>query len=271
MRESRIHLPWRLGATSYVIEDGLVGNAAYLADRVAGMQLVLFDLPSGPSNLPDEAEIATLAHIGRSRGFDYVVHLLSDIAPVDGLHEWQKPLDQAQDLIARTLPLDPTYIVHLNGRALRNHEMSPDAWLRGILRSLEQVTTWVEDRSRLAVENLEGYAPDFVVAAVSQGGVGRCVDVGHLWLDGIDPIPWLMQAGDALQVVHLHGVGERDHMALTHTSPAQVDAVVQQLLRQEFEGMLVLEVFGNEDFEASMGALEASVARVLQQPCSTTM
>lgn len=262
MGELLAGVPWRLGTTSYVIDDGLVGNAAYLAGRVQDMQLVLFDLPDGPSNLPDDKIIAELACIGRAHDFGYTVHLLSDIAPVGGPHAWQKPLQQARDLITITRPLDPIYVLHLDGRARRSHRMSPEAWLTGILRSLEQVAAWMDDPTQLAVENLEGYAPDFVEAAVSQAGVGRCVDVGHLWLDGVDPVPWLAQAHERLRVVHLHGVGERDHVALSHTSPANLDAVVRQLLLHNFGGILTLEVFGEADFEASILALEASVARV---------
>ena len=69
MGELLAGVPWRLGTTSYVIDDGLVGNAAYLAGRVQDMQLVLFDLPDGPSNLPDDKIIAELACIGRAHDF----------------------------------------------------------------------------------------------------------------------------------------------------------------------------------------------------------
>jgi hypothetical protein len=68
--------------------------------------------------------------------------------------------------------------------------------------------------------------------------VGRCADVGHLWLDGVDPVPWLAQAQERLRVVHLHGVGECDHMALSHTPPTKLDAVVRQLFLQDFRGIL---------------------------------
>lgn len=267
MNATLTRVPWRLGATSYVIEDGLVENAEYLAGRVEDMQLVLFDLPDGPSNLPDPAVTAELARIQRTTGLGYTVHLLSDIAPMGGSQEWQRPLEQAQDLIQRTRSLNPVYVLHLDGQARRSQKMTPEAWLRGILHSLDHLAAWIGDRKKLAVENLEGYAPDFVVDAVVQAGVSRCVDVGHLWLDGVDPVPWLAQACDVLRVVHLHGVDARDHVALRQIEPARLDAIVHQLLRQNFNGVLTLEVFGNADFEASMQALEASMARVQQAGC----
>ena len=45
-------LPFRVGATSYSIEDDLLGNARFLAGQVQDMQLVLFDLPGGQATCP---------------------------------------------------------------------------------------------------------------------------------------------------------------------------------------------------------------------------
>jgi hypothetical protein len=53
---------------------------AFLAAHVQDMQLVLFDLPGGPSNLPDAAAVAHLADIGARRDLTYTVHLIDDLA-----------------------------------------------------------------------------------------------------------------------------------------------------------------------------------------------
>ena len=60
-------LPFRIGATSYVVEDDLLANAYHLAPIVQDMQLVLFDIPGGPSNLPDAVAVAALAEVGRTQ------------------------------------------------------------------------------------------------------------------------------------------------------------------------------------------------------------
>ena len=39
-----VQIPFRTGATSYVIADDLLPNARYLAGKVDDMELVLFDL-----------------------------------------------------------------------------------------------------------------------------------------------------------------------------------------------------------------------------------
>ena len=80
-----MQIPFRIGTTSYIIEDDLVANARFLADKVSDMQLVLFDLPDGPSNLPTPQTVAELAQIGRLSGLTYSVHLIDDLPASDAL------------------------------------------------------------------------------------------------------------------------------------------------------------------------------------------
>lgn len=267
-------LPLRLGATSYVVEAGLVDNAAYLAGRVQDMQLVLFDLPDGPSNLPDAATVADLARIAAHTGLSYTVHLTVDVAPLDADAVSHPSLDKAQAVIERTAGLRPhAYVLHLDGRALRAAGYPPaDAatWQAGMARSLARLAVWAGGAARLAVENLEGYPPDLVTPSAHAAGTGRCVDVGHLWLDGHDPLPHLAQAGDRLRVVHLHGVDHaaakaRDHRGLDLADPAALDAVTAWLCARGFDGVVTLEVFGATDFTASLAAFEESIKRYGQR------
>lgn len=261
--------PWRLGATSYVVEADLVSNAAHLAGRVDDMQLVLFDLPGGPSNLPDAAEVGELARIGRGHNLTYTVHLLDDLAPIHPTVDWRTPLARAADLIARTQPLAPrAYVLHADGRGLRAGELDPAAWHASMAQALAKLVELAGEPGLLALENLEGYAPDLVVDVAARAGISRCVDVGHLWLDGVDPRPHLAQAAPHTTVVHLHGVAAaqagrgQDHVALNHTLPAHLDAVLAQLAAQHYRGVVTLEVFGPDDFAASLDALEAALARL---------
>ena len=118
------------------------------------------------------------------------------------------------------------------------------------------------------IENLEGYPPDLVELPVRQAGAQRCVDVGHLWLDGHDPLPHL-HAAHAPAVIHLHGVGYDpargglvDHQALDVTPPAQLDPVCRWLVETQFAGVVTLEVFGPGDFARSLSAFRAAMQRV---------
>lgn len=261
-----LNLPFRIGATSYVIADDLLPNARFLADYVQDMQLVLFDLPDGPSNLPDEESITALAGLGRTSDLTYTVHLIEDLVPYQPSSEHSPALHKAQEVIGRTNRLTPwAYVLHLDGRSVRAPETPSYAlteWQTQIPAALNQVARWTGDVAQLAVENLEGYPPDFVTPAIAPTAVSRCVDIGHLWLDGHDPLPWLQAALPRTRVVHLHGLHEgRDHQSLAHMTPAQLDPVIDLFLRRHYGGVLTLEVFGEEDFWSSLCALQESVAR----------
>ena len=270
-------LPFRVGTTSYIIPDHLLPNAEFLAPQVQDMQLVLFDVPAGPSNLPSPAAVAALAALGRARDLSYTVHLIHDVRLVDEGGTPSVALAKAQQVIDLTLPLDPlAWVCHLDGRSVRHlypgvPHLSPHAspqwanWVTATAAALEQVCTWAGDGNRVAVENLEGYAPDFVVPVVARTPAGRCLDVGHLWLDGVDPLPHLDAALPRLRVLHLHGVEPQrgaDHRSLAYAGPAQLDAVLVRLLAAGYDGVVCLEVFEEEDFHTSLAAFAAAVDRV---------
>jgi sugar phosphate isomerase/epimerase len=249
-------LPFRIGTTSYILADDLLPNAAMLAAHVQDMQLVLFEVPGGPTNLPAPPDVAALAALGRARDLTYTVHLLHDLCLNDERGAPSLALAKAQQVIDLTRPLHPrAWVCHLDGR-----EAHP---IDDMAAALRQVCTWAGDGQRVAVENLEGFAPDFVTPVVNRTAAGRCVDVGHLWLDGVDPLPHLAAARDRLCVVHLHGLaGGRDHASLAHAAPAPLDAVLRMLMETRFDGVLTLEIFGEEDFWSSLEALAAAVTRV---------
>ena len=261
----KLALPFRIGATSYVIADDLVPNARFLADYVQDMQLVLFDLPGGPSNLPDADCVAALAAVGREQDLTYTVHLLDDIAPSPA-NQPHPSLQRAQALIERTQALSPwAYVLHLDGRTIRVPNTPLETavqWQQQIQASIDQVAHWAGDATLLAVENLEGYPPAFVTPAIAPTTVSRCVDIGHLWLDGHDPLPWLQAALPRTRVVHLHGLYDgRDHQSLAHMPSTQLDPVIDLLLCYPYTGVLTLEVFGKEDFWSSLHALLESMER----------
>lgn len=278
-----LQLPFRIGATSYIIEADLVANATYLADKVQDMQLVLFDLPGGPSNLPSPNEIAALNAIAADSGLTYTVHLIEDLRLRDDGAFEHSSLHKAQEVIALTQPLNPwAYVLHLDGHAVQAATTTAAtlaSWRDGAMAALNHVAAMVDDPVRLAVENLEGYPPDLVTPVVDHLPVSRCVDIGHLWRDGHDPLPWLVQALPHTRVVHLHGVrhqsvqrtgvGQRgqqrpeDHQSLHWVGWDEVDAVVHQLIAASYRGVLTLEIFGEDDFTRSYTALMASLQRYM--------
>ncbi len=256
---------FRLGATSYIIEADLASNARYLAEHgLHDMELVLFELDDGRSNLPSPEVVAELNALARIHDLTYTVHLPLDI---NGAAD-HASLSKAHTVIMRTREIDPwAYVLHLDGREVRSDvsETHRQQWQAETLRALRQLAVWTGGFDRLAVENLEGYAPDFIQPVIDQLPVSRCVDVGHLWLDGHDPLPYLQQALPRTRVIHLHGIDRRDHSSLAHMPPEQIDPLVRLLLQQHYAGVVTLEMFGTDDLLSSQQVWDETLKRITRE------
>ena len=251
--------PFRLGTTSYIIPDDILPNARYLAGKVRDIELILFEVDDGPNNLPASQVIEELSSIAQQNDLTYTVHLPLDLKLGEDGSERDQSLIKAKRVIERLRPLDPwAYVLHLDGRSVRT---SADArllrrWQDQSVRALEIVSGWTGRVEKLAVENLESYPPDFIQPVLDRIPVSRCVDIGHLWLDQHDPIPYLQAALARTRVIHMHGIAERDHRSLAFMPEENVQRILKELLRMNYEGVLTLEVYSEEDFSSSLGVIE---------------
>jgi len=134
-------------------------------------------------------------------------------------------------------------------------------WRDNSLRSLAMLTEEVEGPALLCVENLENQNGQMISAILDAMPVSCCADIGHFWKQGTDPLPWLEAWLDRMRVVHLHGVGERDHKSLSIVPPSSLDSVVDFLVRR-FNGVVTLEVFNERDWIGSLEVLQKSAARL---------
>src|SRR5512138_2869058 len=247
--------PFRLGTTSYIIPDDILPNARYLADKVRDIELILFEVDDGPNNLPSSEVIDELVDIAQQHELTYTVHLPLDLKLGDDGSEGDQSIVKAKRVIDCTRELNPwAYVLHLDGKSVRT---STDQgllkrWQDHSVRALEIVSEWAGSPEKLAVENLETYPLDFIQPVLDRIPVSRCVDIGHLWLDGHDPIPYLQAALPRTRVIHMHGITERDHRSLKFMAADKVRAVWQELLPTKYEGVLTLEVFSEEDFLSSL-------------------
>lgn len=247
--------PFRLGATSYIIPDDILPNARYLAGKVRDIELILFEVDEGPNNLPSPEVIDELAQIARQHDLTYTVHLPLDLKLGEDGSERDQSLVKAQRVIGCTRRLDPwAYILHLDGKSVRTSSdlKAIERWQDQSVRALEIVSEWAGAAEKLAVENLETYPLDFIQPVLERIPVSRCVDIGHLWLDGHDPIPYVRAALPRTRVIHLHGVAESDHRSLLDMRVEKVRAVWRELLRLKYAGVLTLEIFSEEDFISSL-------------------
>jgi len=247
----------RLGTTSYIYPSDVLTNVGRLAGRVSDVELVLFEVDSRWNNLPDDGTVAELGHLAADHDLTFTVHLPLDL----GLAGDRPALEKARTVIRCTAPLLPHgYIVHLDGETTTTTDRV-SAWLDNSLHSLDALVTEVGSPKLICVENLDSQPPAMLDAILELSEVSCCVDIGHLWKQGLDARARLESWLSRARVVHLHGVGKRDHKRLSLVPPAHLDPVVE-VLTAEFDGVVTLEIFNEPDLVDSLAVFEESVRRV---------
>ncbi len=250
----------RLGTTSYIYPADIATNAGKLAGQVNDIELVIFELDDLGNNYPDRETVAELNRVAAEHNMTYTVHLPLDIRLADD----DPALDKAVCVIEATLDLDPVgYVVHLDGRD-RTGPYDLESWLTNSLRSLETLIAAVGDPTRLCAENLDSHPPSMLQALLEWAPISCCIDVGHLWKRGENALPWLEAWLPRAGVVHLHGVGERDHMRLSLMPPDLLDPVVE-MLQRNYEGVLTFEVFDEQDFLDCLKTFRESTERIARR------
>ncbi|HQC65001.1 MAG TPA: hypothetical protein PK459_07885, partial [Anaerolineaceae bacterium] len=73
------NINFRIGTTSYIIPDDIIPNVRYLGGKTDDIELVLFEVDDGPSNLLTPAQQAALASLAQQNGMTYTVHLPLDL------------------------------------------------------------------------------------------------------------------------------------------------------------------------------------------------
>ena len=271
----------RTGTTSWIDPSrDLEGNVTQLAGSVEDIELVLFDVKGYGNNLPDRAAIRRLAALAEEWGHTYTVHLPQDLCVDEDGTCPDGSIEKARQVIELTRDLHPwAYVAHLNGDALLDHPSPSQCgrWRRRAEHAARIVTGWLEDPARLAVENIERWDAANLAPVLEALPVSRCVDIGHLWLQRVDPLEHLNVWLDRTRVVHLHGLRDfpapagqvfqpgLDHTSLARIPPAALDPVAA-CLTDRFEGVLTLEVFSIEDFDASRAAWDRACRRVSGGP-----
>ncbi len=256
--------PFRLGTTSYIIPDDILPNVRWLAGKVRDVELVLFEVDDGASNLPDQSIVSELICLAQQHDLSYTVHLPLDIRLGDNGETGHVSMLKARRVIECTRVLDPfAYVLHLDGSQLKNGVDTPeyDRWVNQSLQALSLLAEWAGGAERLAVENLEHYPFSFWNPVFERSAVSRCLDVGHLWLDGVDAGAVLKENLPRTRVVHLHGIDGRDHKSLAAMPLEKIGHVLDILCEHEFCGAVTLEVFNQADFESSMDVLQKARER----------
>jgi sugar phosphate isomerase/epimerase len=253
-------LPFRLGTTSYIIPADILPNAHYLADKIDDIELVLFEVDNEYSNIPDAAVTDELKKIAKANDLSYTVHLPLDLMLGDVEGEEHLSIIKARKVIQHTKKLAPwSYVVHLDGKSYLANPTKEEHQkvIDNSCRALEIIGKELDGQlDLLAVENLDHYPPDFIFPVLERLPVSQCVDIGHLWLEGHDPVAYLQDTLPRTRVMHLHGIADRDHKSLKHM-PAEKVKAVWDVLTAAYSGVVTLEIFSQADFESSLAVLTA--------------
>jgi len=192
----------------------------------------------------------------------YTVHLPLDLRLADDGSPRHASLTKARRVIDCIRELDPwAYVLHLDGQSVR-HGAAPEMmrrWQEQAIQSLEIVGEWAGGVEKLAVENMEGYPYNFYEPVLERIAVSRTVDIGHLWLDGHDPVAYCQNALPRTRVIHIHGIAGRDHQSLAHAPQDLLRAALDEVVRANYHGVLTIEVFSEDDFLTSCAAIKAAM------------
>lgn len=248
----------RIGTTSYIYPADIITNVRKLAGRVRDIEVVIFELDNRWNNLPDAKTVSEMASVASDNGMTYTVHLPLDLTL--GADDNKESIEKALRVINATLGLSPVgFVIHLEEQCAKpiNHMTK---WMENSLASLEILGRETGDLGKLCVENLESHSPDMIDGILDRSEVSCCIDVGHLWKQGLDPVPILGKWLPRATVVHIHGIEGRDHKSLSLMSPERLDPVVKELA-MDFQGVVTLEVFSEEDFVTSSQAINEALER----------
>lgn len=255
--------PFRVGTTSYILPADILPNVEHLASRVDDIEVLLFEVDDGLNNLPAPSVVEELSRIAKEANLSYTIHTPSDLELGGSSMQKEASIEKVRRVVDCVGSLQPwAYVVHLNGAIERAGRGCWSDWAKRCVESLDELAAIVGGPERIVVENLERYPLGVLEPVFESSSVARCVDIGHLWVDGQDPVEYLLNAIARTRVIHLHGLADRDHRSLSHMAPDVLDPVVRVLVRQGYSGVVTLEVFSEEDFEGSMSALEASLSRL---------
>jgi sugar phosphate isomerase/epimerase len=247
--------PFRLGTTSYILQDDLVPNAEFLGPLVDDIELVLFESDE-ISNLPDREVIGSLLRLKEEHRITYTVHLPLD-TQLGSLDESmrKRSVEKCLRVMDLTSPLAPfAYVLHFHGE-MRGRVPAGNiaGWLDALDRSALGLLESGVDPHLMCVETLD-YPFELVESIVTRRGMSVCLDAGHLAFFGYPLEDYLDRYLARSRVIHLHGHCDgADHKDIGTLEPLVLASLAgHPCLTDNRERVLTLEVFGLVDFKRSM-------------------
>ena len=250
----------RLGTTSYIYPADIITNVRALAGKTEDIELVIFEMDERWDCLPTESDIDEMVELAQKHGMTYTVHLPINVFLADHNPAIKKTLK----VIRATERLNPfAYICHLESSEL-GASSHVSIWERQSIKSLETLIEFIGDPAKLCVENIESQAPSLMDHIADLLPVSHCIDIGHFWKMGLDPMLYMQRWLPRTRVIHLHGFEGTDHKSLSVVNFTRLDPVVE-IVNKHFRGVVTLEVFNEKDFVDSVESFWNSLERSMRQ------
>jgi sugar phosphate isomerase/epimerase len=251
--------PFRLGCTSYVLPDHILPNVEFLADKVDGIELLVFE-DDQTSNYPTAEEIMRLNELKEQHDLAYSVHLpLYQKLGSRNEAERIKGRDAMLRAVDATRALNPfAFDLHLEPDQADKHNPVSDrsAWQNQHRKSLTEMIARGLPREITGIETLE-YPFEWVDPIVFDLGFNVCLDIGHVWLMNYDADAYLEKYLPHVRNVHLHGIQSgKDHRSLDTLPIEQIAGFFDALASVPKERMVCIEVFSLEKLCPSLNLME---------------
>lgn len=248
----------KIGTTSYIYPDNIIPNAEKLCGLVEDLQLILFE-GEDYSNLPTVNDIKVLSEITKKSGLSYTVHLPIDLDVCSSEENFRKfSLTRTLEIMELTNPLNPTgFVLHLPRKSV----ISEGEWQKCASESLSAIYENYPVDS-LYVENLS-YPISLLEPVINNFNSNLCLDISHAVRCGDDWENYFELYFDRIGVIHFYGPesDSEGHLGLQKADRSFVNSAVKKLVTDGFDGLLILEVFGKEDFFESMTILKEELGK----------
>lgn len=260
-------IPLRIGTTSYIKPADILPNVRFLGPQVDDIELVLFESEEA-SNLPDEQTIDELALLAKEHDLTYTVHFPLDIYPGSRDERTREAaVSMLRRIVTLTEPLEPFgYVLHLTPDSYGPVPSDDlEAWIEALDRSVGQFLSSTAIDSTLICAETLSYPFELVYPLVLKHNLSVTLDIGHIWLMGYDSEEAMDLLLERTRIYHLHGVSEgKDHLGLDEGDGPAIERfferVVEQGRHDRKERVLTLEIFGQQEWEASRSIVSQSRA-----------
>jgi sugar phosphate isomerase/epimerase len=245
--------PFRIGTTSYILEAGILENLKWLSGKVEEVELVLFETP-GLSNIPAASDVAEFRLAADDAGLAFTVHLPGDLElGSPDRTRGEASAERFKRIVGLTAPLSPIcWVLHLS---LPPEGESMDAYLDRLKNRVSPLIGEFDSPRGLAIENIHAVF-EVEPPIVEAFDTSVCIDIGHLLAFGINVWTHLDRWLPRCRNVHLHGVKNgRDHESLACLPDGFIRRLFRRLSREPGLETVTMEIFGIDDFESSLSAL----------------